>query len=128
MGYDETIEIINYAKDLEIEYNLKLFLLFITFAYCVCCLFLAYKWQSDKYYVKVIKNFLIYLPFSVIMFFYPLFSIILLRGVSWEVFYMMVVAFYGYSLIVLLISAKLGIFEYAMDLLGIKPKIKEMKL
>lgn len=128
MVYNETISLINYAKDLEIEYNLKLFLLLLTLVYITVSLYLSYKWETDKYFVKVIKNFLINLPFTVILFFYPLFSIFLLRGASWELFYSLIVAFYGYSLVILTIAGYLGMFEYAAELLGIKPKLKEMKM
>jgi hypothetical protein len=58
MGYNETIILMNYAKDLDIEYNIKLILLLLTFIYSVGAWWLAYKWKTDKYYAIIIKNVL----------------------------------------------------------------------
>lgn len=128
MSYNETITLINYAKDVEFEYNIKLLLLGLLFLYSVAGLYLSYKWDSDKYAVKVFKNLLMRLPSIVYLFFFPLFSIYLLREVSWEVFYTLMIVFYTYALSITMISMKLGLIEYGADMLGIKPKIKEMKL
>ena len=128
MGYNETITLINYTKDLDFEYNIKVLLLGLLFLYSVAGLYLSYKWNSDKYAVKIFKNLLLRLPSGVYLFFFPLFSIYLLRGVSWEVFYTLMIAFYTYALVITMISMKLGLIEYGADMLGIKPKIKEMKL
>ena len=128
MAYNETITLINYTKDLDFEYNIKLLLLGLLFVYSVAGMYISYKWKSDKYAVKIFKNLLMRLPSVVYLFFFPLFSIYLLRGVSWEVFYTLMIVFYTYSLVVTTISLKLGLMEYATDMLGIKPKIKEMRL
>jgi len=128
MAYNETITIINYAKDLDIEYNIKLFLLLLTFIYSVGAWWLAYKWETDRYYGIIIKNYLLKIPFGVILFFYPLLSIMLFRTLSWEVFYGFMIAFYTYAIIVLFISAKLGIFEFAADMFGIRSKTKKIDI
>lgn len=128
MAYNETITLINYTKDLDFEYNIKLLLLGLLFVYSVAGMYISYKWKSDKYAVKIFKNLLMRLPSVVYLFFFPLFSIYLLRGVSWEVFYTLMIVFYTYSLVVTTISLKLGLIEYPADMLGIKPKIKEMRL
>lgn len=122
-----TIEQINYVKDIEFEYNIKLIILGLLFIYSLGAFYLASKWESEKYYSKIVKIYLLKIPFGILLFFYPLLTLFLLRQVSYETFYMLMVAFYGYALVIGLIAGKLGIFELAMDMLGIKPKPQKIE-
>jgi len=124
---NSTIEMINYLKDVEFEYNIKLMLLGLLLLYSIAAFWLASKWETEKYYAKIIKIYLFKIPFGVILFFYPLLTLFLLRAVSYETFYMLMITFYGYALVVLLIAGKLGIFELVMDMLGIKPKAQKIE-
>jgi hypothetical protein len=128
MVSQDTLDIINYSKDIDIDFNLKLFLLFIMLVYSVFFVWLTFKWDKDKHYITLIKNFLIRLPMMTFIFFFPLLSIFLMREASWEIIYRFLVVFYSYSFIILLISAKLGMFEFAFELLGYKMSPKQMKL
>jgi hypothetical protein len=127
MTYNESIALINYAKDIDIEFNIKILLLVLTYIYCIAVIWLTFKWDKDKHYIKLIKNFLIRLPMMTILFFAPLYTIILFRTVSWEVYYGLMISFYSYSFIILMIAAKLGMFEYILTLLGFKYSPRELK-
>lgn len=127
MDYNASVLLINHAKDVEIEYNIKILILLIMFIYALGSFWLASKWNVDKFYCKFVRKFLLQIPFGIFLFFFPLFSIFLLRGISYESLYMLMMSFYGYSLVILLIAGKLGIFEFAGQLLGLKYTPKQMK-
>lgn len=127
MVSNTTIETINYIKDIDYDFNIKLFLLAVMFVYSIGALWLANKWQTDRFYVLIIKNFLLRIPFAILLIFFPLFSIMLLREVSYETFYMLMISFYSYAFVIGLIAGKLGLFEVAGELLGFKHTPKKMQ-
>jgi hypothetical protein len=123
-----TIETINYTKDLDIEYNIKLIIFGALFLYSCVALFAAHKWEADELYKKIIKIFIMQIPPSMFLFFFPLFSIYLFRTVSWEVIYGFMIALFSYFMIVFLLAGKLGLFTMLANLLGIETKVKKMEM
>lgn len=127
MDLNQSIQLANHIKDVEIEYNIKLFIIFSIFIYSIVAFWLVSKWDTDRFYAKIVKVFLLQMPFGVLSIFIPLFSIFLLRDLSYERLYMLMVAFYSYSFIILMIAGKIGLFEIGADLLGFKFSPKQMK-
>lgn len=129
MVSETTIETINYIKDIEIEYNIKLIILCLACIYSLIFIYISFKWERDELWTKIIKIYLLRLPSIVILLGVPLFTIYLWRTASWEVVYTLLIAYYTYAFVVLLVAGKLGLFTWAFKLLGIntKPLNMEMK-
>ena len=122
-----TIEQINYIKDLDYEYNVKLAILGIAFCYSLFFLWLDYKWDKDKYYAKMIKVWIFRLPSYVFIAFLPMFIIFLLRTLSWTELYLILWIYYSYVLFILFWAGMVGGWEVMLELLGIKLKPSTMK-
>jgi len=124
-----TIDTLNYTQDLTTEYNIKFWILALLFIYCVGSLWLSYRWKTEYNWQNFLKYFLLKIPSAILLFLFPFFTIYLLRTVSWETLYMLMIPLYSYYLIVILIGGKLGFFEWAWTLLGFKKMDKlEAKL
>ena len=127
MNYNESVMLINHLKDVEFEFNIKLLIIISMFCYSLFAFWLANKWNVDRFYCQIIRKFLLQIPFGAFIIFFPLFSLFLLRELSYETLYMLMISFYTYAFVVLLIAGKLGLFELAAQLLGIKYSPKDMK-
>jgi len=108
----DTVDIINYTKDLDIEYNIKLFLILFLI---IISLFLF--WYSKKIERKNdINNLLFYLSryiTIIIIVFIPLYTFLLLRSVSVNILLDYTFILYG----ILLIGAFLIILWFAGEYL-----------
>jgi len=123
-----TIEAINYTKDLDIEYNIKLLLLGLLFIYSLGLLYLSNKWETDQLWQTIIKWFIMRIPSTIYLFFFPFFMIFLFRTASWEIIYRLMIAYFTYLFIVLMLAGKLGLFTLLANLLGIDTGVKKMEL
>ena len=123
-----TIEAINYTKDLDIEYNIKLLLLGLLFIYSLGLLYLSNKWETDQLWQTIIKWFVMRIPPTIYLFFFPFFMIFLFRTASWEIIYRLMIAYFTYLFIVLMLAGKLGLFTLLANLLGIDTGVKKMEL
>ena len=123
-----TIETINYTKDLEIEYNIKLLLLGLLFIYSLGLLYLSNKWETDQLWQTIIKWFIMRIPSTIYLFFFPFFMIFLFRTASWEIIYRLMIAYFTYLFIVIMLAGKLGLFTLLANLLGIDTGVKKMEL
>jgi len=123
-----TIDAINYAKDIDIEYNIKLFLLGILFVYSVILIYLSFKWETDQLWQTIIKYFIMRVPSTIFLFFFPFFSIFMFRSASWEIIYSLMIPFFVYVIVVGVIAGKLGMFTIFANLLGIDTGVKKMEL
>jgi len=123
-----TVETINYIKDIEIEYNIKLLIMCVSFIYLVTLIIISSKWKSDDLWVYVIRIWMFRIPSIVILFFSILFPLYLFREISWEAITTLVVAYYSYLIVIGGVAGKLGMFTWAAKLIGINPKFKKMEV
>jgi len=125
---NSTTEIINFTKDIDFEYNIKLFILGILFIYSVALLWFSYKWKPEELYQKLFKMLVLQIPQAVYLIFLPLMTIYLFRSVSWESIYLPLVVFFTYVLTVVLITIPLGSGTIMLQVLGVETKTKKMEL
>lgn len=78
---NSTIEQINYIKDIEYEYNIKLMILFFFVIVAIVSLYFGYKNEYDTHAKSIFNMFLISLGYIIIIFL-PIFFIFLIRNVS----------------------------------------------
>jgi len=102
-----TIETINYAKDIDMDYNAKMFVLCLGFIYVCFCLWYSFRMDDEKYWQKIFKYAILRLPSLVFFFFYPLFGLFIMRGVEfmfvWKTLltiYIVLVTFIGFAWII----------------------------
>jgi len=112
---DETIELINYSKDLDIDYNIKLYLIIF---FIILSIFLI--WYSNKIERNTdINNLLFYLSryiSIIIIVFIPLYFFLLLRSVDSNLLLVITIGFYtivliGSSLIFLWFAVEYFLFK-----------------
>jgi len=127
MVTNTTLETINYIKDVEIEYNIKIIIMCLAFIYALTLIWFSNKWKMDELWTQVIKWFLMRIPSFVILVFMPLFTIYLWRTASWELVYGLMIAYYSYAFVVILIAGKLGMFTFMMKMLGMNTKPMKME-
>lgn len=128
MVSNTTIETINYVKDIDIEFNMKIIMLFFTCVYCLVFIYLSFKWERDELWTKIIKIYLMRIPSFIILLLMPLMTIYLWRTASWEVLYALLIAYYSYAIVIILVAGKLGLFTWAFHLLGINTKPMNMEI
>jgi hypothetical protein len=128
MVSNETITTINYIKDIEFEYNIKLILLGLMFLYSVVFLYISYKWQPEYVWGDVINIGLFRAPTIAFLFFAPLTVFYLFRGVSWEVIYTLLIAVFSYAFIVFLVCLNVGLWTYFAEMVGIDMKTKKIEM
>lgn len=128
MVSNETIDTINYIKDVEFEYNIKLIILGCFLIYSLVFLYISYKWKTEYIWQFVINMFLFRVPAIACLFFLPLMSFYLFREVSWEVLYTLLVVAFSYAIIVLFISLKVGMWTYFAEMVGLDMKTKKMEI
>ena len=127
MVTNTTLETINYIKDVEIEYNIKIIIMCLAFIYALTLIWFSNKWKMDELWTQIIKWFLMRIPSFVILVFMPLFTIYLWRTASWELVYGLMIAYYSYAFVVILIAGKLGMFTFMMKMLGMNTKPMKME-
>ena len=123
-----TTEAINYAKDIDIEYNIKIILLGMLFLYSVILIYLSYKWELNELWVILMKWLIMRIPSIIFLFFSPFFTIFLFRSASWELIYSLMISYFSYIMIVLMIVGNFGMFTFFANLLGINTGVKKMEL
>ena len=124
---NETIALINYSKDIDIEYNIKLFLIFFFIATSLILL-----WYSKKIERKTdISNMVYYLTLYIsiiIIAFIPLYIFLLLRSVSLDVLLNYVFVFYTVMLIALCLFVLWWSGQsFLYKVFGVEMKIKKGK-
>ena len=124
---NETIALINYSKDIDIEYNIKLFLIFFFIATSLILL-----WYSKKIERKTdISNMVYYLTFYIsiiIIAFIPLYIFLLLRSVNLDVLLNYVFVFYTVMLIALCLFVLWWSGQsFLYKVFGVEMKIKKGK-
>lgn len=129
MVTNSTLELINTVTDINIEYNIKLYLMVAMWLYFAFVFWFSFKFDGDRFFVKawrIISRF-IALPYLV---FAPMFTFFLLRTVIFETLYVYMIAFYGIFLTVWLLLFIAAIAEFSLYMLDIKltPKrfVKEL--
>lgn len=127
MVTNTTLETINYIKDVEIEYNIKIIIMCLAFIYALTLIWFSNKWKMDELWTQIIRWFLMRIPSFVILVFMPLFTIYLWRTASWELVYGLMIAYYSYAFVVILIAGKLGMFTFMMKMLGMNTKPMKME-
>lgn len=125
---NSTADILNYAQDLQIEYNIKIILLAILFIYSAILLYFSFNWEGEELWKKVIKIFIMQIPSALFLFFFPFYTLFLLRGASWEILYTLMIAYFSYVFIVIMISGQLGLFTLLANLIGFDTSIKKIEL
>lgn len=123
-----TIETINYVKDLDIEFNIKIILLSMLFIYSTILIYFSFKWDTDQLWQTIIKYFIMRIPSTIFLFFSPFFTIFLFRSASWEIIYGLMIPYFIYIFVVGLLAGKLGLFTMLANLLGIDTTVKKMEL
>jgi len=127
-----TTEIINYTKDIDIEYNSKIILLLIVTIYALAMIYFSNKLEFDGLWFKFIKTYVMKVPSFIFLFFMPLLVFFLNRGITFETLYLWLLTAYGILMTILFISFKFGLFEFGLKLLGIKyvskMEMKQIKL
>lgn len=128
MVSQNTLDTINYVKDIEYEYNIKILVLFTMLIYALVMFYLSYNWDKDKYYAKLLRVFVMRIPSFIYILSFPLLFFFLQRGFSYEVIFIWLVTVYGFFLVILFIAAKLGAFELAAEMLELEIKPSKMKI
>ena len=128
MVSDTTIETINYVKDIDIEYNIKLIIICFACIYSLILIFISLRWEEKELWTKIIKIYIMQIPSIMALIFMPLFSIYLWRTASWELLYTIMIAYYSYLFVIMLIAGNLGFFTWAFNLLGINTKLMRMEI
>lgn len=120
MSVNETIQVLNYAKDLDINYNVKLIILCFVVVYSVALIWLSFKWESEDLWVQVVQWAIMRLPSFIFLFFSPLYVIYLWRTASYNMLYALMGTYYSYVFVVLLVAGNLGMFSFMLKMFGFK--------
>lgn len=128
MTLNETITAIQYAQDIQIEYNIKLYLIVFFLIYSLVMLYLSFKWKPEYMWEQVIIWFLMRIPTSIILFFSPLYVIYMFRAISWEVLYVILVVIFSYAFVIIMLAGILGMFTYFMQMFGLDEGFKKIEL
>ena len=128
MVSNETISTINYIKDLETETNIKYLLLALLFLYSIVSIYISFKWDNDEAYAIIIKNFIMRIPSTIFLFFFPFMTIFLFRSVSWELIYGFMLTLFTYYGIVIMVVSPLGFWTFFAGLIGLKTKTEKVEL
>ena len=128
MTLNETIQTIQYVQDIQIEYNIKVYLIVFFLIYSIVMLYLSFKWKQEYIWEQVIIYFLMRIPTVIILFFSPLYVIYMFRTVSWEVLYILLITIYSYAFVVIMIAGTLGMFTYFMKMFGLDEGFKKIEL
>jgi hypothetical protein len=128
MTLNETLTAIQYAKDLDIEYNVKLYLIVFFLIYSIVMLYLSFKWKQEYMWEQVIIWFLMRIPTSIILFFSPLYVIYFFRAISWEVLYVLLATIFSYAFVIIMLAGVLGMFSYFMKMFGLNEGFKKIEL
>ena len=130
MVNETTLDIVNHAKDLEFEYNIKLLIIITLYVYAIVMLWLS--WLSFKVDLDWFWWTILRIIFRVVglawIFFLPLFYLMLLRNVSFEVLYLYMVGVYTIAISVVTILFFFGFAEFALRLLGFPISPKRVKM
>ena len=89
-----TLDIINASKDIDIEFNTKLIILFTILAYCVLLWVFSFKMDVNKAWKLITRNIFMRAMTLPYVFFFPLFLGLLYRGVQLESLYMWMLSIY----------------------------------
>ena len=125
---NETIEIINYSKDIDFDYNIKLFLILFFIALSIFLL-----WYGRKIERKTdLSNMIYYLTNTIsilILTFIPLYFFLLLRSVDSDLLLKYTFVLYGVLLIasclfVLWFAGQTFLYKY----FGVEVKVKQGKI
>lgn len=117
MVTNSTIELINTVSDINIEYNIKLYIMVAMWLYFAFIFWFSFKFDGDRLFIKawrIISRF-ISLPYLV---FSPMFTFFLLRTVEFETLYIYMISFYGTFLVVWFVLFILALWEFGSYLLG----------
>lgn len=124
----DTIDVINYSKDLDYDYNIKLFLLILILIYSIYGVFIMKINDEDDYWLVFFKFAMFRLPAYVFLYFYWMLLIFLYRNVSAETLIIFIGTLFGIYSIVLFLSALAFGSNFLLKLFGVEmPKFKEMK-
>lgn len=119
-----TLEIINLTTDININYNIKLFLMIAMWLYFVFVVWCSFKVDGDRFFIKMWRliSRVIAVPYLV---FAPMFIFFLLRTVEFEGLYLYMMGFYSVFLVVWFALFLVAIYEYGIYILGFKltPKV-----
>lgn len=124
---NSTIEAINLVKDIEFEYNIKLILILTLYAYAILMLVLSLRLDLDWFWWKIVKVLFRVISIAWI-FLLPLFWLLLLRTVSFEVIYLYLVGMYSISFSVITVLFFVGFAEFAGRMFGFDIKPSRMKI
>jgi len=127
MVTNTTIDTINLIKDIDFEYNIKLILILTFYVYAILMLYLSFRIQLDWFWWKIVKILFRVVGWSWI-FFLPLFWLLLLRTVSFEVVYLYMIGYYTIAIGVITILFMLGFAEFGARLLGFDVKPSRIKM
>ncbi len=120
MVSNTTIELINYSKDLDIEYNTKLIVLFTLLIYCLVMFWFSFRMKDDHIWQVLVKQILFRwatLPY-IILFFIPLMMVY--RGVPLEAIFELILQAYIILFVVFTLLFLVFGFEWVASFLGIK--------
>lgn len=121
-------QLINYSKDLEIEYNFKLLVIASILVYSVVLMYLAKKWEAAELWEKLLKLLVMQIPSAIFIVFTPLSLFYLFRGVSWEIIFTLLIAYYTYLLVIMVILFPLGLGTYLLNYFGFNTEVSKMEV
>ena len=127
MVNETTIDIVNHAKDLEFEYNIKLLIIITLYVYAIVMLWMSFKVDLDWFWWTILR-----IIFRVVglawIFFLPLFYILLLSSASYEILYLYMIGIYTVAISVVTLLFFFGFAEFALRIFGfpISPKRVQM--
>lgn len=120
-----TIDTINLVTDINIEYNIKLFLMIAMWLYFAFVFWLSFKFDGDRLFIKIWRLFSRVIPVPYLVF-APMFIFFLLRTVEFEILYVLMMAFYSIFLVIWFVLFLIAMWEYALHILGFRITPKKM--
>ncbi len=119
MVTNSTVELINLVTDINIEYNIKMFIMVSMWLYFAFIFWFSFRFDGDRFFIKIwrLLSRFISIPYLV---FAPMFTFFLLRTVVFETLYLYMLGFYTIFLSIWFLLALLALGEFYTYMIGIK--------
>lgn len=119
MVSQNTIDTINYVKDIDIEFNTKLIVMFLLLAYSCFFLWLSFRLENKKAWVVVTKYIGMRGMTIPYIFFMPFNLLLMYRGASLEAIFKIMLMYYSVIFVGIVLVFTLFGSEWILSFFGI---------
>jgi len=116
----DTLELINYIKDVEFEFNMKLLLICTIFLWCVWAWWFSYKIEINSAWKLITRNIIMRAMTLPYLFFSPMLIGFLYRGVAFEKLFIFLLVIYGILYIFIQVLFFLFGAEWLLKFFGVE--------